>query len=60
MGFHRWDYIRTSGVLQPAAVTNMVKLIFLDIDGVICCNTSSTLEPKKLVLLRHICEQTGE
>lgn len=37
----------------------MVKLLFLDIDGVICCNTSNHLEEAKLDRLRRIAEATG-
>ena len=34
-------------------------LIFLDIDGVICCNYASELEESKLTQLRHVCSATG-
>ena len=35
------------------------RLIFLDIDGVICCNTSGKLEETKLAELKRIVQQTG-
>ena len=35
------------------------RLIFLDIDGVICCNTSGILEPRKLELLSSVVSATG-
>ena len=38
---------------------SMVKAIFLDIDGVICCNQFGRLEDRKLQLLRQVVQQTG-
>ena len=35
------------------------RLIFLDIDGVICCNSSGQLEPAKLSELQRIVRLTG-
>ena len=35
------------------------RLIFLDIDGVICCNSSGQLEPAKLAELQRIVRLTG-
>ena len=37
----------------------MVRAIFLDIDGVICCNQFGRLEDRKLQLLRGVVQQTG-
>ena len=34
-------------------------LIFLDIDGVICCNNRRQLEEPKLQQLKRICRATG-
>jgi hypothetical protein len=42
---------------QPAAAP--LKLIFLDIDGVICCNMYGRLEEPKLELLKSVCQRTG-
>lgn len=36
-----------------------LKLIFLDIDGVICCNMVGRLEENKLAVLSHIVRKTG-
>ena len=36
-----------------------VRLLFLDLDGVICCNYYGELESDKLDNLKHIIEQTG-
>lgn len=36
-----------------------IKLVFLDIDGVICCNAYGRLEEPKLELLKHVCQRTG-
>ena len=35
------------------------KVIFLDIDGVICCNMVGHLEETKLAELKRIVQQTG-
>ena len=35
------------------------RLIFLDIDGVICCNNEGVLEQQKLDLLRQVVDATG-
>ena len=35
------------------------RLIFLDVDGVICCNSSGQLEPAKLAELQRIVRLTG-
>ena len=35
------------------------RLIFLDIDGVICCNCSAQLEPARLAELQRIVRLTG-
>ena len=37
----------------------MSKLIFLDIDGVICCNGVGRLEEPKLKQLQRVAEATG-
>ena len=42
---------------EPAATDQ--PLIFLDIDGVICCNMNGHLEEPKLQQLRRIVEATG-
>ena len=36
-----------------------MRAIFLDIDGVICCNQFGRLEDRKLQLLRAVVQQTG-
>lgn len=36
-----------------------IKIIFLDIDGVICCNAYGRLEEPKLELLKMVCQRTG-
>lgn len=36
-----------------------IKLVFLDIDGVICCNAYGRLEEGKLELLKRVCTATG-
>ena len=36
-----------------------MRAIFLDIDGVICCNQFGRLEDRKLQLLRNVVQQTG-
>ena len=36
-----------------------MRAIFLDIDGVICCNNFGRLEDRKLQLLRQVVQQTG-
>ena len=36
-----------------------VLLIFLDVDGVLCCNQSGVLETPKLLLLQKVVRQTG-
>lgn len=36
-----------------------MRAIFLDIDGVICCNNRGHLEPEKLERLRSVVQQTG-
>ena len=36
-----------------------MKLIFLDIDGVICCNSFGRLEDKKLRILQGVCKETS-
>ena len=36
----------------------MVKLLFLDVDGVLCCNSSARLEDDKLALVREIVGAT--
>lgn len=35
------------------------RIIFLDIDGVICCNKNAQLEPPKLAQLQRVVEATG-
>jgi len=39
--------------MQPLA------LVFLDVDGVLCCNPSGVLETSKLLLLQKVIRQTG-
>ena len=36
----------------------MVAVVFLDIDGVICCNMAGRLEENKLAVLKTICQAT--
>ena len=36
-----------------------VKLIFLDVDGVICCNFRGELEPARLAELKRVVDATG-
>ena len=36
-----------------------MRAIFLDIDGVICCNQYGRLEDRKLQLLRKVVKETG-
>ena len=36
-----------------------LKLIFLDVDGVICCNGAGRLEPDKLKRISQVVEKTG-
>jgi len=36
-----------------------LRLVFLDIDGVICCNRVGELEASKLAQLQRICRETG-
>jgi len=45
----------TSNTSSPS----ITPIVFLDIDGVICCNHTGTLEEDKLQLLRRICKKTG-
>ena len=46
-------------VLESPPGVLMVRAIFLDIDGVICCNQFGRLEDRKLQLLRGVVQQTG-
>jgi hypothetical protein len=41
------------------AAASSAPLVFLDIDGVICCNTCRQLEDDKLRLLQRVCLATG-
>lgn len=34
----------------------MVRVLFLDIDGVVCCNMHGELERDKLALVKRICD----
>ena len=43
----------------PALTEEGVKLLFLDLDGVICCNYHGELEADKLALVGKIVEETG-
>ena len=43
--------------LDPPA-RNM-RVLFLDVDGVVCCNRDSLLDPDKMEVLQKICEATG-
>ena len=36
-----------------------IKVIFLDVDGVLCCNEESSIEKDKLNALEYICKATG-
>ena len=45
--------------LRFARAQEIMKAIFLDIDGVICCNQFGRLEDRKLQLLRQVVQQTG-
>ena len=36
-----------------------MRAIFLDIDGVICCNSFGRLEDKKLRILQGVCKETA-
>ena len=42
-----------------ASTPEVRRLIFLDIDGVICCNNEGVLEQSKLELLRQVVDATG-
>ena len=45
---------------EPSAVSeNAIKLVFLDVDGVICCNGQGRLEEDKLARIRRVCTETG-
>jgi len=46
-----------SSIMSPS--TASAPIIFLDIDGVICCNTRSELEVDKLKRLKRICSETN-
>ena len=37
----------------------MLKVVFLDVDGVLCCNDYSALEKPKLKALEYLCHSTG-
>ena len=47
----------TTYIMSPS--TPSAPIIFLDIDGVICCNTRSELEVDKLKRLKRICSETN-
>ena len=42
----------------PEIPKDAVKLIFLDVDGVICCNGVGRLEEDKLQRIKHVVQQT--
>ena len=42
----------------PAGDAEEIKLIFLDIDGVICCNGMGRLEPDKLARIGEVVKRT--
>ena len=48
-----------SSSASSSASSPAVPLIFLDIDGVICCNQLQTLEAAQLQQLKRICKATG-
>ena len=43
---------------NPPSYVPMVAVIFLDIDGVICCNMAGRLEESKLAVLNQVCKAT--
>ncbi|KAL3932397.1 MAG: hypothetical protein SGPRY_000720 [Prymnesium sp.] len=45
--------------LELAPTSMATRLLFLDIDGVICCNNQGLLEQPKLELLRLVVQTTG-
>jgi len=49
----------SSPPLTPEKSPNADPLIFLDIDGVICCNMRGILQQEKLAELQRICRTTG-
>jgi len=48
----------SSAMGAPSSDTPGLKLIFLDIDGVICCNGIGRLEPDKLARIAEVVKQT--
>jgi hypothetical protein len=50
---------RAAAAAPPALTEEGVKLLFLDLDGVICCNYHGELEADKLSLVGKIVEETG-
>ena len=50
------DAIYAIGTRHAAAP---LRVIFLDIDGVICCNSFGRLEDKKLRILQGVCKETA-
>jgi len=45
---------------EPVVIAaDAIKIVFLDIDGVICCNGQGRLEQDKLTRLKKVCQETG-
>merc|ERR1719498_1829237 len=40
-------------------IVESVRVLFLDVDGVVCCNDLGLLEPQKMMLLAKVCQETG-
>ena len=50
--------LNTRGEGASSASTSSIKVIFLDVDGVICCNAIGRLEEEKLQRLRSCAMHT--
>ena len=49
----------THNLVAPYAAAAKMKVIFLDVDGVICCNAEGELEHSKLLRLKRVADETG-
>ena len=46
-------------IMPAPPADESVRVIFLDVDGVVCCNDRGLLEPVKMMLLAKVCQETG-
>ena len=44
---------------ESTTLPHMLKVLFLDVDGVLCCNEYAVLQPELLANLRLVVEHTG-